>query len=299
MPVRVLNGGSGSIANVANGIIWAANPRLGDADVINLSLGSPQCSETLFDALQFALSFRRDDRGGGRQLLVHDRAALPGRVLHQPHRRDRGRVDGRQQPALVVLERERLPHDLRAGIGHLVDDARNTYGAQERHVDVVARGRGRRSRCSKAKCPTYTPVQVRDRLTSTAQALGASTVFGAGLRRAPTSRSRRPADANAALRAGDGRHRAVGPDVFSMRSRMRQPSGPRTSWSWYSPPTKNVSPFCMHHRVEEHRDRRRGVAVEHDVPVADEVLVRGKCGSTSESHALTVGKSPAMPPAVV
>ena len=36
----------------------------------------------------------------------------------------------------------------------------------------------------KAKCPSYTPAQVRTRLTSTAQSLGASNTFGAGLVRA-------------------------------------------------------------------------------------------------------------------
>ena len=50
VPVRVLNGGSGSIANVTSGIVWAADPSFGNADIINLSLGSSQCSETLYAA---------------------------------------------------------------------------------------------------------------------------------------------------------------------------------------------------------------------------------------------------------
>jgi subtilisin family serine protease len=56
VPARVLgSNGSGSIANVINGIMWAANPAQGNVDVINLSLGSPQCSETLFQALYYAV----------------------------------------------------------------------------------------------------------------------------------------------------------------------------------------------------------------------------------------------------
>jgi subtilisin family serine protease len=39
----------------------------------------------------------------------------------------------------------------------------------------------------KAKCPIYTPAQIQNRLTSTAQVLGASNTFGAGLVRAESA----------------------------------------------------------------------------------------------------------------
>lgn len=52
MPVRVLdNNGSGTLANVANGITWAAD---NGADVINLSLGATTGSPTLESAINYA-----------------------------------------------------------------------------------------------------------------------------------------------------------------------------------------------------------------------------------------------------
>ncbi len=52
MPVRVLNNsGTGTLANVANGIIWAAD---NGAKVINLSLGGATGSTTLQNAIQYA-----------------------------------------------------------------------------------------------------------------------------------------------------------------------------------------------------------------------------------------------------
>lgn len=52
MPVRVLNNsGSGTLANVANGIIWAAD---NGAKVINLSLGAPTGATTLQNAVNYA-----------------------------------------------------------------------------------------------------------------------------------------------------------------------------------------------------------------------------------------------------
>lgn len=52
LPVRVLgNDGSGSLQDVANGIVYAANQ---GAQVINLSLGSPASSSTLQNAIQYA-----------------------------------------------------------------------------------------------------------------------------------------------------------------------------------------------------------------------------------------------------
>jgi serine protease len=53
MPVKVLDSsGSGSHANIADGIVWATNNR---ADVINMSLGGPH-SSTLETAVNYALS---------------------------------------------------------------------------------------------------------------------------------------------------------------------------------------------------------------------------------------------------
>ena len=54
LPVRVLdNSGSGDLANVARGIVYAAQQ---GAQVINLSLGAPVSSSTLESAIQYAWS---------------------------------------------------------------------------------------------------------------------------------------------------------------------------------------------------------------------------------------------------
>ncbi|MFM8858446.1 MAG: S8 family serine peptidase, partial [Actinomycetota bacterium] len=54
MPVRVLNDrGSGYASDVAEGLIWAAN---NGAQVVNLSLGSPQQSEAMSKAVEYAIA---------------------------------------------------------------------------------------------------------------------------------------------------------------------------------------------------------------------------------------------------
>jgi thermitase len=54
LPVKVLNAfNSGTYANVAAGIVWAANQ---GAQVINLSLGGPNSSQTLQEAIEYAAS---------------------------------------------------------------------------------------------------------------------------------------------------------------------------------------------------------------------------------------------------
>ncbi len=54
LPVKVLNAlNSGTYANVAAGIVWAANQ---GAQVINLSLGGPSSSQTLEEAIEYAAS---------------------------------------------------------------------------------------------------------------------------------------------------------------------------------------------------------------------------------------------------
>lgn len=55
VPVRVLGpSGSGSGSDVTAGIYWAADPALGDADVISLSLGGASCSTSQQAAVEWA-----------------------------------------------------------------------------------------------------------------------------------------------------------------------------------------------------------------------------------------------------
>ncbi len=53
LPVKVLGNGSGSIATIADGLIWAAN---NGADVVNMSLGTYTEEKTLGEAVKYALS---------------------------------------------------------------------------------------------------------------------------------------------------------------------------------------------------------------------------------------------------
>jgi subtilisin family serine protease len=55
LPVRVLGAtGSGSTSDVVDGIIWAADPLKGGADVISLSLGGSYCSPSEQEAVEYA-----------------------------------------------------------------------------------------------------------------------------------------------------------------------------------------------------------------------------------------------------
>lgn len=57
LPVRVLGpNGSGSSSDVTAGIIWAADPSTGNADVISLSLGGSSCSSSQQAAVNYAES---------------------------------------------------------------------------------------------------------------------------------------------------------------------------------------------------------------------------------------------------
>lgn len=53
LPVKVLGNGSGSIATIADGLIWVAN---NGADVVNMSLGTYTEEKTLGEAVKYALS---------------------------------------------------------------------------------------------------------------------------------------------------------------------------------------------------------------------------------------------------
>jgi subtilisin family serine protease len=183
VPVRVLNGGSGSIANVANGIIWAANPSLGDADVINLSLGSSQCSETLFDALQFALSFNVTIVAAAGNCSCTTERLYPAAFS--------ANLTGVIAVASTDVNNQHSP------FSNVNDYLTISAPGSAIWSTIPATGYGLKSGTSmaspavaavvallKAKCTAYTPARVRNRLTSTAQPLGSSTIFGAGLVRA-------------------------------------------------------------------------------------------------------------------
>ena len=185
VPVRVLNGGSGSIANVTAGIMWAADPALGNADVINMSLGSSQCSETLFDALVYANS-----QGA---TVVAAAGNCPPDCF--PDRLYPAAFSTSLSGVIAVASTD--VNNLHSSFSILGDYLTISAPGSSIWSTVPTNGYGLKSGTSmstpgvaaviallKAKCPNYTPAQVRTRLTSTAQALGASNLFGAGLVRA-------------------------------------------------------------------------------------------------------------------
>ena len=53
LPIKVLGNGTGSIATIADGLVWAANH---GADVVNMSLGTYTEEQTLGEAVKYALS---------------------------------------------------------------------------------------------------------------------------------------------------------------------------------------------------------------------------------------------------
>jgi subtilisin len=183
VPVRVLNGSSGSISNVAAGIMWAADPTLGNADVINLSLGSSQCSETLFDALTYAVS---------QQATI---VAAAGNCSCTTERLYPAAFSNNLTGVIAVASTD--TNNQHSSFSNVNDYLTISAPGSAIWSTIPADGYGLKNGTSmaspavaavvalvKAKCPGYTPAQMRTRLTSTAQALGSSTIFGAGLVRA-------------------------------------------------------------------------------------------------------------------
>ena len=187
VPVRALNNGSGSISDVVAGILWAANPAQGDADVINLSVGGV-CSDSIYEALVYAV---------GQGVTV---VAAAGNC---------GCSNERLYPAAfstklvgVIAVAATTSSDTRASFSNF--NSYVTIAAPGNQITSTLpegnAGYGIKSGTSmaspvvaataalvKAKCPAYTPAQVQNRLTSTAQDLGPAgwdTSFGAGIVRA-------------------------------------------------------------------------------------------------------------------
>jgi len=183
VPVRVLNGSSGSIANVNSGIIWAADPSSGNAKVINLSLGSSQCSETLFDALQFAVS------QGATIVAAAGNCSCTTERLYPA-------AFSTNLPGVIAVASTDINNN-HSSFSNVNDYLTISAPGTAIWSTIPSNGYGLKSGTSmaspsvaavaalvKAKCTSYTPAQVRTRLTSTAQFLGASNIFGAGLVRA-------------------------------------------------------------------------------------------------------------------
>ena len=187
VPARALNGGSGTVSDVVAAILWAANPAQGDADVINLSVGGP-CSDAIYEALQYAV---------GQGVTVVAAAGNCGCTTERLYPAAfADQLDGVIAVAATTM-----------GNGHAFYSNVNSYVTIAAPGDQITStmpegnaGYGIKSGTSmaspmvaataallKAKCPMYTPAQVRNRLTSTAQDLGPAgrdPSFGAGLVRA-------------------------------------------------------------------------------------------------------------------
>jgi subtilisin family serine protease len=186
VPVRVLNGSSGAISDVVDGVLWAANPALGNADVINLSLGSSSCSDALYEAIQYAV---------GQGVVVVAAAGNCGCPTETLYPAAFSTVlDG----VMAVAATTRT--DLRASFSNfnsyitiaapgneilstIPPDDYDVKNGTSMASPVVAAA----AALVKAKCPAYTPLQVENRLTATSDDRGASgwdSSFGAGVVRA-------------------------------------------------------------------------------------------------------------------
>jgi subtilisin family serine protease len=156
----------------------------GNADVINLSLGSSQCSETLYQALFYA---------------VHDAhvtvVAAAGNCSCTTERLYPAAFSNNLVGVMAVASTD--SNDQHSSFSNVNDYLTISAPGSVIWSSVPATGYGILSGTSmstpavvavvallKAKCPSYTPAQVQQRLTSTAQVLGAANVFGAGLVRA-------------------------------------------------------------------------------------------------------------------
>ena len=134
IPVKVLSaGGTGTYAAIAAGIIWAAD---NGAKVVNLSLGGTASSQTLCDAVTYALDkgvFVDAASGQPR----HQRSGLPGRV---PRRR-RGRCDrSDRRGARLVRHRRAECVRLRAGRLDPLDLSGRPLRARHRNLDLDRAG---------------------------------------------------------------------------------------------------------------------------------------------------------------
>ena len=144
----------------------------------------------------------RHRRRHGRERLLQEHSELPGHVrVRDPGRAGR-RVDDPDQRPLVVLEHQPVRDDLGARERDLVDRSvrhrqplRGPLPAKS-GTSMATPGVAAAAALVKAKCPAYTPEQIRNRLVSTALDLGTAgpdATFGAGLVQADAAVAAAPA----------------------------------------------------------------------------------------------------------
>jgi subtilisin family serine protease len=186
VPVRVLNGDGGAMSAVIAGVLWAADPAGGDADVINLSLGSTGCSEGLYAALEYAVS-----QGVTVTIAAGNCGCTTQRLYPAAFS---PLLDG------VIAVAATTSTDTRASFSNIGDYVTIAAPGSAILSTIPANGYGTKNGTSmaapvvaataalvKAKCPAYTPAQIQQRLVATSEDLGApgwDTSFGAGLVRA-------------------------------------------------------------------------------------------------------------------